>query len=440
MSRPTPSAAPSRGAEPAEPVEVGTAGSLLTRRPVRRGFLVLLAAAVATVNATVLASAILTLSLKSGAIGGEANATTVLSIVTAIGALVAFIGYPVVGRMSDRTLGRLGRRRPYLLAGAGLIAVGAGLQIAAADVVVLVASYVVLTLGSVCGLVAAGAIVPDRIAPEHRGAPSAIIGLGAPLGAVIGLFLAQSVQPNLAAMIALPALVAVVATIALACFIDDEPLDRDLRPTFRLREFLGTFWVSPLAHPSFAWAWASRLMIFFGVAAVNAYQAFYLIIVQHQDPATVGTAIFVATVILTGVSLVFAPLFGKLSDRVGRRKPFVVAAALIFALGLALVALAADFGSFLVAIAVMGLGQGVYFAVDFALITEVLPDPDNPAKDLGIMNLASNLPSSLVPAVAPALLAVGVPAGAFNFTALFVAGAIAAVLGALLILPIRRVK
>lgn len=439
MSENTRSSEPAHYADPG--VDYTATGSVQTWPPVRRGFLILLAASVATVYGTLLASAILTLSLKSAVIGGDQNATTVLSIVTAVGALFALLGYPVIGRLSDRTLGRLGRRRPYLLAGAALIAVGAVLQIVAADVFVLALSYVVLTLGTVCAIVAAGALVPDQIAPERRGAPSAIIGLGAPLGAVIGLFLAQLVQPNLTMMIALPAAVAVVATLALAVFIADKPLARHMRPDFSLRQMIGTFWVNPLRHPSFAWAWGSRLMIFFGVAAVNAYQAFYLIIVQHQDPATVGTAIFVATLILTAVSLVFAPIFGKISDRVGRRKPFVIVAAIIFAVGLVLVALAPSYEMFLIAVAVMGLGQGVYFAVDFALITEVLPDPENPAKDLGIMNLANNLPASVVPAIAPALLAIGASATApFNFTALFVAGALAAVIGALLILPIRGVK
>ncbi|KQR37480.1 hypothetical protein [Microbacterium sp. Leaf159] len=94
-----------------------------------------------------------------------------------------------------------------------------------------------------------------------------------------------------------------------------------------------------------------------------------------------------------------------------------------------------------VAVAVMGIGQGVYFAVDYALIMDVLPDQQNPAKDLGIMNLASTPPSSVVPAIAPTLLMVGARAtNPQNFAALFLAGAASAVLGALLILPIKGVK
>lgn len=116
----------------------------------------------------------------------------------------------------------------------------------------------------------------------------------------------------------------------------------------------------------------------------------------------------------------------------------MIVAALIFGAGLALAAFADSFGAFLVAIGIVGLGQGVYFAVDIALVTQILPDP---AKDLGIMNVASTLPSSIVPAIAPAVLTIGATAAMpENFAALFLLGAVAGLLGALLILPIRKVR
>ncbi len=110
-------------------------------------------------------------------------------------------------------------------------------------------------------------------------------------------------------------------------------------------------------------------------------------------------------------------------------------------MGLALASFADSFPAFLVAIGIVGLGQGVYMAVDIALVTQVLPDPANPAKDLGIMNLASTLPATLVPALAPVVLAIGATATSpQNFTALFLFGAIAALVGAVCILPIRGVR
>lgn len=405
-----------------------------------RGFLLLLGAAVATAYGALLSQAVLTLSLKSNELDAD-NATTVLSIVVAVGSIAAIVGNPLLGRLSDRTLSRIGRRRPYLLFGATATVLGAFLATVAPTTALLAIAYFITTVGMVAITVACAAIVPDQVAPEKRGTPSAMIGLGAPVGAVIGLFLAQLVQPNLTAMFMLPAGVSALTAVTLALVIKDRRLDRSERPGFSFRELLMTFWVDPRRSPSFAWAWLSRLMIFFGVATVNAYQAFYLIMVHHIDPATVGTSILIATAILSGVSVILAPVVAKISDRVGRRKPFVIVAAIVFGLGLGLVAIAPSYPMFLFAVAVMGAGQGVYFAVDFALVTEVLPDPENPAKDLGLMNLAQSLPSTLVPTIAPALLALGASvSNPQNFTALFVAGVIAAILGAIFILPIRQVR
>lgn len=406
----------------------------------RLGFLILLGAAVISANAALLANAMLTLSLKSDQISAD-GATTTLSIVVTFGSIASLLAYPVLGRLSDRTLSRWGRRRPYMIAGAVLLAAGAGITVAADAVTPLTAGYVLTSVGAVATIVSSAATIPDQVAPEHRGVPSAMLGLGTPVGALLGLFLAQLVQPDIAAMILLPSGVAVLCALAFALAVRDRRITREERPAFHLRDFLGTFWVNPFRHGAYGLAWWSRFLIFFGVAAVNAYQAFYLIVVHHIDPATVGTAIFVAAFISTGLALVFAPLLAKLSDRARRRKPFVIASAIVFAVGLTMTAAATTYPAFLVAVAVMGLGQGVYFAVDYALIMEVLPDARNPAKDLGIMNLASSLPSSIVPAIAPAVLAIGATASQpENFASLFAAGAIAAVLGAVLILPIRGVR
>jgi MFS family permease len=403
-------------------------------------FLTFLAIAAVGANMAILVAAILTLSLKSAAID-PAHQTTTLSIIVGVSGLFALVGYPVFGRLSDRCAARLGRRKPFLLIGALLIALGAVGTLLGQTTLALTVAHVITTLGGTATIVAATSTIPDQFAPERRGIASAIVGLGAPVGALVGLFIAQAVAPNLSLMILIPAALATVGILAFALVLKDHRLDKADRPRFEPRDFLATFWVNPAKHPNFAWAWWSRLLIFFGVAAVNAYQAFYLIIVLHIPGAEVATKIFLATLVLTGISLVFAPLTAKLSDRLGRRKPFVIAAALIFAAGLALVAMAQSYSSFLLAIAVMGLGQGVYFAVDLALVTQVLPDARNAAKDLGIMNLANNLPSSIVPAVAPALLAIGATATQpQNFSALFLAGAIAGLLGAALIVPIRKVR
>ncbi|MEV8376055.1 MFS transporter [Kribbella sp. NPDC056861] len=387
-----------------------------------------------------LVPAVLTLSIKASAID-EPRATTIVSLVVSISALCSMIAFPAFGRLSDRTTSRWGRRRPFLLLSALLFAIGGVGTAAATGTLALVLAAIATAVGFSAATVALNALVADQFEPLRRGTVSAVLGLSLPVGVVIGLFLAQLVSPHLNAMILLPAGIGVIGCVLFAVLVKDQQVTVVDRTPFGLSQLVSTYWVSPLRSPDFAWAWFSRFLIFFGVAAIQAYQAFYLMRVFHYTPDKIAGVVFLSTLVLTGGALIFAPIAGKLSDRTGRRKPFVIAAALIFGTGLLLAAIADSFSFFLVAVAVVGIGQGVYFAVDIALVTQLLPDPANPAKDLGIMNLANNLPSSVVPALAPAILAIGASAASpQNFPLLFVCGAVAGLLGAALIIPIAKVR
>lgn len=70
------------------------------------------------------------------------------------------------------------------------------------------------------------------------------------------------------------------------------------------------------------------------------------------------------------------------------------------------IAIASNFNGYLVGMAIGGLGIGLYMAVDLALVADVLPDKDNNAKDLGVLNIAGALPTSIAPAIAPVILAI----------------------------------
>ena len=406
----------------------------------RNGFLVLLAIGTITAAMALLVPGVLTLSLKSQIID-PAHPANLLSLAQAVAGVAQLISFPLIGRFSDRSLSRFGRRRPFLLLGGVLIAVGTLGLLIAQNAGVLVVANVVLAIGYSAIAVSAISVIADQLAPKRRGPASAVVGLSLPVGALLGLFIAQLVSPNLALMILLPGALGVLGPIVLALLLKDRTIVPDERPVFSARAILDTYWVNPAGSPAFALAWWSRLLIFFGVSAIQAYQVFYLIAILHFSPAAVANAVFLSTLVLTVTALVFSAIAAKISDVIGRRKPFVIVAALVFTVGLLLAANAHSFGAFLVAIGVTGVGQGVYLAVDIALATQVVPDPSNPAKDLGIMNLASTLPQALVPALAPALLAIGASVAVpQNYPALFIAGAVAGLIGAVLIIPIRKVR
>lgn len=110
--------------------------------------------------------------------------------------------------------------------------------------------------------------------------------------------------------------------------------------------------------------------------------------------------VFLGTLTQAGVVIAASLISGRLSDRTGRRKIFVLTAAIVYALALFVVAIASNFNGFLVGLAISGLGFGMYAAVDLALVADVLPDKNDVAKDLGVFNIAGALPSAIAPAIA----------------------------------------
>lgn len=398
-------------------------------------FLVPLALAMFGANASLISSSILTLSLKANAIN-VGTATTILSVVVGIGAIFTVVGYPLIGKLSDLTHARIGRRRPYVLGGAALVLIGAILQASATATAVLVISYCVLALGTTSILVAASAMVPDQIDPNKRAMASTIAGMATAIGTLLGLFLSQ-LTTNLYLMIALPAALAVVGSLLLA-FLAPDPAPAHIAGHFEFKDLARAFSFNPRRAPAFALVWLNRFLVFLGIAAVNAYQTFFLIRSLGINPQNVGQSVFMATLVLTVVSMIAAPVFSKRAEK-SSKKSYIIAASVVFAMGLIMVIFTTSFGFFLVASAVMGLGQGVFFSIDFTLATEVLPDPENAAKDMGILNIANSLPQLVLAAIAPALLMIGSPDGS-NFTALFIFGAICVTVGALCLIPLKERK
>ena len=78
----------------------------------------------------------------------------------------------------------------------------------------------------------------------------------------------------------------------------------------------------------------------------------------------------------------------------------------------------------------------MYMAVDLALVADVLPRRRQAAKDLGVFNIAGALPFSIAPAIAPAILAIG----GGSYGVLYAVAGVCAIIGAVAILPVKRVR
>ena len=184
---------------------------------------------------------------------------------------------------------------------------------------------------------------------------------------------------------------------ALRGHAERSPAGQGGQTTWSLREFASTFYVNPRKNPDFAWAFASRFLFVLAYAFLVTYQAYYLLDKIGSAKAEVPQQIFLGTLVQSVVVVAASLIGGKLSDRTGRRKIFVLTASVVYGVAMFVIAIASNFNGFLVGMAIGGLGFGIYVAVDLALVVDVLPDKDNAAKDLGVFNMAGALPFSIAP-------------------------------------------
>lgn len=407
-------------------------------RPVSAGFIALYAVGYVGAFVALLTPVAATLAFKVAELDPEGKESS-LGVIAAIGALVAILSNLGTGALSDRTRSRLGRRRPWIVGGALGGVVALAITGFAPNLAVVGVGWVLsqLTLNMV--LAALQALLPDQVPLRQRARVSAVLGIAQQIAPLFGLGTAFGVQAlggGIGLMFVLPGAVGAALLVLLAARIREVPHEHP--EPFTLGGFVRGFAVRADARADFAWAWFGRFFVILGYAIYATYQPYFIADRLGVPESGVLLQQLIALLVFAAAVTVSATLCGRASDRSGRRKPFVFAAAAVVGVGLVMLGLVATLPMFYVAAAVMGVGLGAFFAVDLALITDVLPDKEHAAaKDMGIFNIANSLPQSAAPAIAPAFLLLG---GGGNYTALFLAGAAAAVIGAVLIAPIRAVR
>jgi MFS family permease len=125
---------------------------------------------------------------------------------------------------------------------------------------------------------------------------------------------------------------------------------------------------------------------------------------------------------------------GPLSDRVGRRKPFVFGSSVLMGIALVLPWVWPTYTSWMVMSFIIGFGFGMFQAVDTALMSQVLPSAKSFAKDLGVVNIAATLPQTFAPGIAGAIVLIA------GYSALFPVGIALSILGAVCVFFIKSSK
>jgi MFS family permease len=372
----------------------------------------------------------------------KGSQNTAIGLTLGLGAVLAVTVPPLVGAWSDRLNTRFGRRRPIIVAGSLLTMPGLLILVVANNFVEVVIGFLIIQLFFNGAQAAYAGIIPDVVPAQQVGKASGYLATMTQLGIGTGLGVTSLLGGSRISYVVMGAvaLLSIIPTVWAARGEGQTPVV--LPPPRPFGETLAEF-LRPLHEGDFAWVIFTRLMVSSGITAV-----LYFLVNFFRDvvlPPTTSAATFTSNWLLVVVltALPFGFFGGLLSDRLHRRKIFVYLAGaaqafvaivfilfyptaipLVFALGVA-----------------YGVGYGLYFAVDWALAVDTLPDPKLAAKDMGLFHVALALPQAIIPFIGgPLIDALNGPHGNGGYRVVFSSALVFLLLGTILVSRIRVVR
>jgi MFS family permease len=353
-------------------------------------------------------------------------------------AVISILIQPTVGSISDYTVSRWGRRKPYIVIGS-LLDVVFLVGIAQSNSILMLAAFGALLAFSTN--IARGPFqgyVPDLVPEQQVGLASAMVGLMQILGNVTGFVLVSlaAAGGQIELSIYAVAIVELVTMIAVVARVGEgqPPKPRDGKSwTTIAREVWGT---DILKERSYVWLLISRFFFLMGGAILVNLILTYLkqTHLMGEEAANTTNLVMLVTIVLANVIAIIPS--AKLSDRIGR-KPVIYASCAIGFVGITLAALAPAVPLAIVGGALFGASAGTFLAVDWALMTDIIPKASS-GRYMGLSNVATT--SSTVIAVATGGLLLDAVNLGFGLgvgpRAAFLLGAIYYVVAALALRPV----
>lgn len=353
---------------------------------------------------------------------GDVEQATFLGWLTTAASIVSLFMPPIVGELSDKTPGPLGRRRPYIIIGGLVLLLGTPFLVAASSIAIFLLGLSLLHIGRNILQPAYQSLVPDKVPENARGLASGYVGGMTILGNVVSLGLAawllgginqQSYSTSVirfnagifyiaSAIVMLIGMLITVVGVKEAPLVPEKhaaPLAGTPRPgrTGRFWQWFEENWMEPWRSYNFTVVFLTRSSIMLGLALFMTFIEYYFARVQHITNFVQVTA--VVAVLALGGGVVSGIFFGILSDRLSRRAPVVTGATLCMSLAsLAFVLFPRNFIYLLWPLGVLfGLGFGAYSSVDWALSIDALPSLQETGKDLGLWNASTTIPAVIAP-------------------------------------------
>jgi MFS family permease len=258
--------------------------------------------------------------LNFGGFATAANVGTVTALITIPAAIIGIIIQPTLGSISDYTISRWGRRKPYIVIGS-LLDLVCLFGIATAQSALAIGAFVALL--AVSTNTARGPFqgyVPDMIPERQVGLASAAVGMMQILGNVTG-FLLVTIAVALKAIELAIAAVAIVELLTMVAVVvrvgnGQPPLERRGRSWASVA---GETWATDiLRERSYVWLVASRLFFLMGGAMLVNLIITYLKQSHGLDENAANGTNFVLLILVVLGNLVAIVPAARISDRIGR--------------------------------------------------------------------------------------------------------------------------
>jgi MFS family permease len=420
--------------QPAPAAEATPTGSIRTAVP--RKYIVFLLAGMFGAYVALVAPIGLSLSLRVQELV-PAN-VEVLGYVLGIGAIVTTITGPLIGIWSDRTRSRFGRRRPFALGGAVLGIVGLAIVAVASDVPVLAVGWVITSVGWSATMNSLLQSQADRLPESQYGRVAGLTGFIQMVAPVVGVGVASSFIGNNYLVFLVPGAVGLLGILCWTLFVSErDSRTAEFSGTLTVRGLVSGLVFNPKQYPDFAWNWLARLLFMIGVTLSTTFMSLFMAsrLSAGGQVSEIGGLIVIGSLInlvLTGLG---ALLGGFLSDRLRRRRIFVLGSGLMYTVGALVLAFAgSNFLVLMIGLGLTGVGLGIFSSVDQAIVLNVLPEKDlNAGRFLGINGYSTSIAQALAPLVAAPLVLIGVSGDEKNYGLLFLIAAVLTVIAGVIV-------
>jgi MFS family permease len=336
--------------------------------------------------------------------------------------LFAVLVQPTVATISDYTITRWGRRKPYILIGAILDVVFLWGFASSNELLVMFAFIMLLQFSANFAQGPFQGYVPDLVPKQQVGLASGLMGVMIVIGQGIGVGIAalglMAVDASPFAMgtpeagafaqqvFVLPtiglAIVEVVTMVPLVLFVREGRAapSREGRSWVQIAK--SAWGTDILRERSYVWLLVSRLFFLMAPTLPLSLGLFYLRqSLGSGDLLAASQSLLVVGVVGVSTGLATLPA-ARLSDRLGR-KNMIYAGIVIGIIGNIGVAIAPSFEIALGALVLVGVSSGSFLAVDWALMTDIIPKATT-GRYMGISAVATGVSGPLSRFIANPLL------------------------------------